>query len=86
MRPRIALARFLLRLGRFVSSLALMVMRPDDLVEFGRQTYASAKQIKHWASAETINQGLIPLEKTILEKIDLTQGKVVITESWKLKT
>jgi SAM-dependent methyltransferase len=78
MRPRIILARFLKRLGRFISSLALMVMRPDDLVEFSRQTYAENQQVKHFASAETINKGLKPMEKAGLEKINLTQGKILV--------
>jgi SAM-dependent methyltransferase len=78
MRPRIILARFLRRLGRFISSLALMVMRPDDLVEFSRQTYADSGQVNHFASSETVDRGLIPLEKEILEKISLTQGKVLV--------
>jgi len=78
MRPRIILARFLRRLGRFISSLALMVMRPDDLVEFSRQTYAEGVHVRYWASPETIDRGLMPLEKAILEKINLTQGKVLI--------
>lgn len=39
MRPRVALGHFLVRLGRFIQSLSIMVMRPDDLVELGRQTY-----------------------------------------------
>jgi SAM-dependent methyltransferase len=75
-RPRIALARFLKKLGRFVSSLPLMVMRPDDLVEFGRHTYT--QQAGLWGTDETINKGLHPWEKVALEKLPLTRGKVLI--------
>jgi len=32
-RHRIALGRFLIRLGNFIQSLAVMVMKPDDLLE-----------------------------------------------------
>jgi len=78
MRPRIILARFLSRLGRFISSLALMVMRPDDLVEFSRQTYAGSDQVKYWTSPETLNRGLMPMEKALLEKLNLTRGKVLV--------
>ena len=35
MGPRVILAHWLIRLGKFISSLAVAVMRPDDLVEFG---------------------------------------------------
>lgn len=78
MRPRIDLARFLIRLGRFISSLSLMVMRPDDLLEFGRQNYAKDHELKYWGSNEIVNQGLTSLEKEILKKINLTQGNVLI--------
>ena len=78
MHPRIALARFLLRLGKFVSSLPLMVMRPDDLVEFSRQTYAGDRAVKHWTSDETLNMGLMPMEQAVFEKIHLNEGKVLV--------
>jgi SAM-dependent methyltransferase len=76
-RPRIALARFFKKLGRFVSSLALMVMRPDDLVEFGRHTYT--QQAGLWGSDEMINKGLHPWEKETLGKLPLTPpGKALV--------
>lgn len=78
MHPRVSLGKFLIRLGRFISSLALMVMRPDDLVELGRQTYARSEEVNFWGSDEIINKGLHPMEKMGLEKINLTQGKVLI--------
>ncbi len=78
MRPRIFLARFLIRLGRFVSSLALMVMRPDDLMEFSRQFYGQGEQVNFWGHQALIDQGLTPLEQEILEKTRLTQGKVLV--------
>jgi hypothetical protein len=49
---RIRLAHFLIRLGRFIQSLALMVMRPDDLVEFSRQTYDKKDHVESWSSDE----------------------------------
>lgn len=78
MSHRIDLGRFLLRLGRLVSSLALMVMRPDDLVEASRQSYAKRTQVNYWGSDEVMSKGLTPLEKMILEKINLKQGKILI--------
>ena len=47
-RPRLHLGRFLIRLGRFIQSLAVMVMRPDDLMAFGQLTYARAKSMEEW--------------------------------------
>ena len=75
-RARLALARFLHRLGRFISSLPLMVLRPDELMALGRQTYS--KSAKFWGSDDTVNKGLHPMEKEVLEKLNLTGGKVLV--------
>lgn len=45
---RISLSRFLIQLGAFVQSLPVLVMRPDDLVEFSRQSYARPHDIEGW--------------------------------------
>jgi SAM-dependent methyltransferase len=55
-----------------------MVMRPDDLVEIGRRYFADGEQVKFWGSDAIVTKGLSPLEKIILEKINLTQGKVLV--------
>jgi ubiquinone/menaquinone biosynthesis C-methylase UbiE len=75
---RITLARFLVRFGRFIQSLALMVMRPDDLVEFGRQTYDKADHVESWSSDEIIESGLDRDEAALLEKIRLKDGKLLL--------
>ncbi|NIV37994.1 MAG: hypothetical protein GWN58_53840, partial [Anaerolineae bacterium] len=46
---RVSLARFLLQLGDFVQSLAVVVMKPDDLIEFSRQTYDKPQNVEGWA-------------------------------------
>lgn len=76
MRPRIILGRFLLRLGGFIQSLALMVMRSDDLVEFSRQGYA--KDVHYWGSEDTVGEGLSPLESSLLKKVPLERGRVLV--------
>ena len=48
MRMRVVTARSLLALGRFIQSLAIMVMKPDDLVEFSRQAWADPWNIHIW--------------------------------------
>jgi SAM-dependent methyltransferase len=75
MRPRIVLSRFLLRLGVFIRSLAIMAMRPDDLVEFSRQAYTKPRELRYWSSEEMVAGGLTPSEKTLLENIPLKKGR-----------
>jgi SAM-dependent methyltransferase len=53
-----------------------MVMRPDDLVEFGRQSYA--RDLEYWSSEKLLGQGLTPLETSLLEKIPLDRGRVLL--------
>ena len=78
MRIRVALARFLISLGRLIQSSALMVMRPDDMIEFGRQTYAKAKTIDAWNRQDILRMGLNPEEMTLLEKLPLKEGKLLL--------
>jgi SAM-dependent methyltransferase len=78
MRPRIPVAVFLTKLGRFVSSLALMVMRPDDLQEYGRRRYATARIVNYWGSDNLVTGGLTPLETTALEKTGLSGGRALV--------
>ena len=75
---RIKFARFLIRFGRFIQSLAIMVMRPDDLVEFSRQTYAKKDHVESWSSDEIIESGLDDQESALLEKIPLKDGKLLL--------
>ncbi len=78
MRPRITLARFLLRLGSFIQSIPIMVMRPDDLVEFSRQTYARQHNVDSWGSPELVDEGLYAEESELLEKLPLTNGHLLL--------
>ena len=78
MRPRITLARFLIQMGKFVESLAVMVMRPDDLVEFGRQTYTRPHNVASWGRSDLVERGLRPDETALLEKLPLKEGRLLL--------
>lgn len=78
MRPRITLGRFLIRLGKFVQSLAVMVMRPDDLVEFGRQMYTRPHNVASWGRPELVYRGLGLNETALLEHLPLKQGRLLL--------
>ncbi len=78
MRLRVVLGHFLVRLGGFIQSLALMVMRPDDLVQFSRQSYALPKDLEYWSDEKLLGQGLTPLETSLLEKIPLDRGRLLL--------
>ena len=78
MRPRIIFGRFLIRLGRFIQSLALMVMRPNNLVEFSRQTYATSRMVEGCGRQALAYPVLHPDEQTLLERLHLTRGRLLL--------
>lgn len=78
MRLRTSVGRFLTRLGRFIQSLAVMVMRPDDLVEFSRRAYANPAALKEWTRKELVDSGLSPAEQAALEKIPIKSGRLLL--------
>ena len=78
MKPRITLGRFLIRLGKFVQSLAVMVMRPDDLVEFGRQMYTRPHNVASWGQPDLVDRGLSPDETALLEHLPHKEGRLLL--------
>ena len=75
---RIRFARFLLRLGAFIQTLPVVVMRPDDLVEFSRQSYAKPGNVDAWAESSLIESGLDSDEKALFEKVPLVGGELLL--------
>ena len=78
MNPRVGAARWLLRAGNFLRSLAVVVMRPADLVEFSRQNYATPESVEAWSRDEVVNAGLSPEELALLEQVPTTRGRLLL--------
>jgi SAM-dependent methyltransferase len=75
---RVSLARGLLRLGAFIQSLPIVVMRPDDLVEFSRQTYARPHNVEAWAEDQLVDSGLSKDEQELLAEVQATTGNLLL--------
>lgn len=75
---RVRLARGLLRLGTFIQSLPVLVMRPDDLVEFGRQTYAKPHDVEAWAEHGLVDSGLTEEERELLAAVPEGTGRLLL--------
>lgn len=75
---RIKLARYLLRLGSFIQSLPVLVMRPDDLVEFSRQSYAKSQDVESWAEDSLVDSGLRLDELDLLSDLPEKKGKLLL--------
>ncbi len=78
MSVRISAARFLVRAGRFLQSLSVMVMRPRDLVEFNRRAYASPQSVKGWTEDGLVDAGLSADEKALLTRVPDERGRVLV--------
>ena len=75
---RILAARFMIRLGRLLQTLAVSVMRPDDLIEFSRRFYADPASVKGWSRADILDEGLAPEEKDLLERSPVRSGRLLL--------
>ncbi len=78
MHLRINVAKFLIKIGSFIQSSAVVVMRPDDLVEFSQQYYAKPNNIQGWCADPVVNSGLSSLEHSLLNKIKLNTGRLLL--------
>lgn len=78
MRFKIVISRFLIRLGRFIQSLPVVVMKPNDLVEFSCQTYTKPSTVGDWSGKEIVDAGLTPAETSLLDNIPLKEGRLLL--------
>lgn len=75
---RIKLARYFLRLGSFIQSLPVLVMKPDDLVEFSRQSYAKPQDVEGWAEDALVDSGLHTDELDLISDLPDKTGKLLL--------
>jgi SAM-dependent methyltransferase len=78
MRLRIRFSRFLLRTGEFIQTLPIVIMKPDDLVEFSRQSYASPGDVESWSEDALVDSGLNAEEHDLLERISPNKGNLLL--------
>ena len=76
MKLRIKLARFFLRFGKFIQSLPVVVMKPDDIVEFSRQTYEG--WVKYWSKDDLVDSGLNQDELDLLQHLPIKEGHLLL--------
>jgi SAM-dependent methyltransferase len=78
MNSRITLARAVDRLGHFISSLPVAIMKPNDLAEFNRQTYQRQQEIDSWSDQRWVERGLGKEEKALFNQIPPQEGQLLI--------
>jgi len=77
-KKRLALGHFAIRLGRFIQSLAIVPMSPNDLVEFSRRSYSQAQRIEDWGRDALMADGLYPGEEAMLSRIPQRSGPLLL--------
>lgn len=75
---RIALARSTIRLGKFIESLAIMIMTSDTLVDYSRQHYSSISSVETWGAEGSQDKGLSQNEISLLEANPIKEGKALV--------
>lgn len=78
MNLRVPLGRFLIRLGNFIESLSLVVMRPDDLMEFNRRRYDNPEAVGHWGEDSLVEEGLTRGEQDLLAQLPIKKGRLLL--------
>src|SRR4030042_3268189 len=78
MRLRISIARFLIQLGAFIESLSVVIMRPDDLIEFSHQTYARSHDVEVWADDTLVDSGLGDDDVDLLTAVPEKTGDLLL--------
>ncbi|NLG28710.1 MAG: class I SAM-dependent methyltransferase [Chloroflexi bacterium] len=75
---RIGLAHRVIAAGAKLQTFAVLVLRPDDLIEFSRQTYARPGTVADWARPGLVDEGLYPNEQALLEHCPVREGRLLL--------
>lgn len=68
----------MVRFSRFVESLTVTIMKPDDLIEFSRQTYNKPRTIEAFSQKGDVDQGLDDEEVALLDALPKKVGKLLL--------
>ena len=75
---RVYMAKGLIRAVNLLKSLVVVLLPPQELIEFSRKTYGREKEIESWGTKELINSGLSETEKAIVKNLPVSSGKMLI--------
>ena len=73
-----SLGKFIQRSSTHFLPIALMVMKPDDLVKFSQESYSRSKNVALFSNKEKIDSGLNADETAMAEMIPLKKGKLLL--------
>lgn len=75
---RIKSGKLLISIGEFIKSLAVVMMNPDNLIEFGRRSYSKPVAVSSFSDRRLLEDGLFMDEERMLKNTFLNSGKILI--------
>jgi SAM-dependent methyltransferase len=75
---RIILAKITLKLGAFIKSLPVVIMKPDDLIAFSRNTYAKSIFVEKFSEESFLETGLHQDELKIIDQFPNKSGNLLL--------
>lgn len=78
MRPRVAIARFLISLSRLLKNLPILIMRPNDLASFSRLNYASPHTIRMFSEPACVDSGLSQDELELMPTLPSPPARLLL--------
>ncbi len=78
MSAHLFLGRLFLRAGAFLRSMAIMTMRPDDLIRLSRDMYRQPGDVAEWAGDSLVGAGLMEYEKALLGRLPASGGRLLL--------
>lgn len=75
---RIAFSWFLFRLAGWIQSLPVFLMKPRDLIDFSRKSYARPNQVTGWSNTQFVSTGLFDDEVQLVEKMPGKTGRLLL--------
>lgn len=75
---RIHIGRFFLRLGSFLQTLPVVIMKPVDLVEFSRQSYDKPGDVEGWSEDILVDSGLNDQERELINSVTKQTGQLLL--------
>ena len=78
MRIRIFLVKFFLRLSRFLSDMPVLILNPNQIIEYQRMNYRKKKIIQSWTNKIVLDLGLSDEEKKGIDAIPFKEGSLLL--------
>ena len=78
MRVRILLVKFFLRLSRFLSDIPVLILNPNQIIEYQKINYRKKNIVQSWCAPKVLELGLSDEEKKGINDIPFKEGSLLL--------